>query len=263
MRGSMIKFVFPVVLTALLASLSLAQDADTSNAQAETIEVQKAAPTEIARKECPDKKWVLGFEVNSLDLKNLPGKMFSQMLISKKLHMGASFGYNYYNNNPGEYYNAEDSVRSNSTSKSWTLTFAPEIGYTTDLSKYFMGGAKLRLNLSITKESSNSFYRSERYYYYYDYRNRNSSYYDFSLTIPVYIEKRFNIKKYPVALGVIGDFMYLSSGWQKESSKYTRESYYYETPIFEEDERTAKDPVTLQIYNPLANYVRAYFKFFL
>jgi hypothetical protein len=222
----------------------------------------KAAPVAIKQAECPDKKWVLGFEATSLDLKALPGDVFLQRKVSQKLLVGASFSYNYAYHNPGEEYDADDSTRYNYESRDWSVNISPEIIYLTKITTTFNGGISLKASFSRSRYYSSNEWRTETYYYYYSTSIGESNSFDYSFSVPVFIERQFKIKKYPVALGISNNFIGMSSGWYKIRTKNTQEDY--STPQWvEENERIRQGPIRMNVDNPFQGSVRVYFKLFL
>lgn len=95
-----------------------------------------------------------------------------------------------------------------------------------------------------------------------EYLKDESNSFNYGVKIPVFLEKQFRIKKYPVSVGIISDCLTLSGGWNKYMHKSTYESYLSPTPTVHEYESTNISPTDLYIYNPFGNYVKAYFKFY-
>ena len=250
-----------LVLVALTASWCLAQtDSLPVPTPEDTI---KAAPVAVKQAECPDKKWILGFEATSLDLKALPGTVFLQRKISPKFFVGAGFSFHGFNNNPGEDYDADDSTRYTSNSKEWSFTMIPEIGYTVLKTGSFAGGLSVKASINRIRYTSSSAYRYEQYYYSYSTQEGESNNFNYSISVPVFIEKHFKIKKYLAAVGITNKFVGLSGGWYKYRNKSTHESYWTPTPEIHESERTIKEPVSFSLDNPFQGNVRVFFKFFM
>ncbi|MBU1354945.1 MAG: hypothetical protein KJ620_00045 [Candidatus Edwardsbacteria bacterium] len=247
----------------LSAGISLGQEADTSSATTEIQQVQEAVPVVAKTTECLDKKWVIGFEATSLDLKALPGTVFLQRKISSKYFVGAGFSCDYYNDKPGEDYNAEDSTRYNYENKNWRITLSPEIGYMALNGKMLAGGVSVRANLSRSRNTSVSENRTERYYYYYSTYYSESNSFNYDIGVPVFVEKQFKIRKYPVAVGIANNFIGLSGGWYKYCRKYTNESYWSPTLDVDEDESTRKQPMVFNLDNPFQGYVKVFFKVYI
>lgn len=254
---------------ALLAALFVIIAASWCLAQSDSLPVpttedtMTAKPVAIKTAECPDKKWILGFEATSLDLKALPGTVFLQRKISTKFFVGAGFSFHGFNNNPGEDYDADDSTRFTSNSKEWSFTMIPEIGYMALKASNFAGGLSVKASINRNRYTSSSSYRYEMYHYSYSTQEGESNNFNYSISVPVFIEKHFKIKKYPAAVGIANNFVGLSGGWYKYSNKSTYESYWAPIPDIHEDERTIKMPVTFSLDNPFQGNVRVFFKFFM
>ncbi|MEW5818468.1 MAG: hypothetical protein AB1798_24145 [Spirochaetota bacterium] len=245
------------------AGISLGQEADTSNAATEIQQVQEAAPVSAQTTECLDKKWIIGFEATSLDLGDLPGTVFLQRKISPKFFVGAGFSCYYSYDNPDEDYRARDSMRYNFESKQWEITITPEIGYLALNTNEFTAGFSLKTNLRRRRAYSISERRYENNYYSYTTDINEYNYFNYGFYLPVFVEKQFKIKKYPVAIGIVNNMMTLNSGWSKQRNKYTHESYYSPIPVIYEYESTRQEPVVFTLYNPFQGYVRIYFKVYL
>jgi len=255
------KVLLAALFVTVFSSWCLAQ---TDSLPAPTTEdTMKANPVAVKTTKCPDKKWIIGFEANSLDLEDLPGTVFLQRKISPKFFVGAGFSYKYTRYGPDEEYDTEDSIGRFQEQKQWGFNIKPEIGYTVFSGKPLAGGISIRLNLSRARHTYVNKYWSDSYYYHHDSNSSEDNYFSYGIEVPVFVERHFKIKNIPMAIGIANNFLFLSGGWMKYKYKSSYDSYFSPTPDVNEDESTSKLPVTFSLDNPFQGRVGIVFKLYL
>lgn len=239
--------------------ISLGQEADTSNPAEETLQVQEAAP--VVQKECEmkkDPKWAIGFRASSLT--NLPGTIIMQRKIYSKGYL--SLGVE-YNNNPRNYYSTViDSPYysiSDEKANGWSIRLNPELLHGFYKNNLFNAFSGLSATYYYGKQSTD--YNREYTYYMSDTTSYISAsqtkYYNYTIAIPVGLERDIMIGKRNFSVGVESTFLSFYYYYYKREGtiKYSGIDY---TGVYIDENET---PWQFSVKNPFQSGVNIKIKY--
>ena len=243
----------------LSAGISLGQEADSNNAATEIQQVQEAAPA--AQKECEvkkDPKWAVGFRASSLT--NLPGTIIMQRKIYNKGYL--SLGVE-YNNNPRNYYYTEiDSPYysiSDEKTNGWSVRLNPELLHEFYKNNLFNAFSGLSATYYYGKESTD--YNREYTYYVSDttiyISTYQTKYYNYTIAIPVGLERDIIIGKRTFSVGVESTFLsFYYYYYKREGTRKYSDSDY--TGVYINENET---PWQFSVKNPFQSGVNIKIKY--